>query len=131
MGARAAMGSPVMTEADFVRSLVDEAPEIRDLIDVHLRDQSGELLLHLLVADVRRVAVDAFQRGDGDLLRRLLDLLDRALREGDELVENAVAVSFVEDTGWWEPAMRPFIDAWPAALRAEALHQQSSDPPRP
>ncbi|MEW6153554.1 MAG: hypothetical protein AB1673_06145 [Actinomycetota bacterium] len=120
-----------MTEADFVRSLVDEAPEIRDLIDVHLRDQSGELLLHLLVADVRRVAVDAFQRGDGDLLRRLLDLLDRALREGDELVENAVAVSFVEDTGWWEPAMRPFIDAWPAALRAEALRQQSSDPPRP
>ncbi len=99
MGVRAAMLSTVMTEADFVRSLAHEAPEVRDLVAEHLRDQSGELLLHLLVADVRRAAVDAFQRGDGDLLRRLLDLLDRALREGDERVENAAAVSFVEDSG--------------------------------
>ncbi len=74
--------------------------------------------------------MDAFQRSDGDLLRRLLDVLDRALREGDERVENAVAVSFVEDTRLWDPAMRPFVDAWPDALQAEALHQQSSDPPR-
>ena len=130
MSARAAMLSAVMTEADFVRSLADEAPEVRGLVDEHLRDQSGELLLHLLVADVRRAAVDAFQQGDGDLLRRLLDLLDRSLREGDERVENAVAVSFVEDAGWWDPAMRPFIDAWPAALRAEAQRQQGGDPPR-
>ena len=119
-----------MTETDFLRSLADEAPEVRDLIDEHLRDQSGELLLHLLVADVRRAAVDPFQRSDGDLLRRLPDLLDRALREGDERVENAVAVSFVEDAGWWHPAMRSFIDAWPDALQAEALRQQGSDPPR-
>lgn len=93
------MLSPVMTEADFVRLLIHEAPEVRALVDEHLRDQSGGLLLHLLVADVRRAAVDAFQRDDGDLLRRLLELLDRALRDGDERVENAAHRVHEDDPG--------------------------------
>jgi hypothetical protein len=57
-------------------------------------------------------------------MHALLAVVHKALREGDEDAENAVAVSFVEDTGWWEPAMRTFITTWPDGLKAEA---ESSD----
>jgi hypothetical protein len=47
------------------------------------------------------------------------------LQEGDERVENAVAVSFVEDTGWWESDMVAFVASWPTPLRAEADRQRA------
>ena len=105
------------------------------MVEEHVADQGGELLLHLLMGDLRRLAIAAFDRGDGDLLQRLLSVLDAALRDGDERVENAVAVSFVEDTGWWEPEMQPFMATWPNALQAEAEKQKNwradrDSPPR-
>lgn len=53
------------------------------------------------------------------------------LTDGNERVENAVAVSFVEDTGWWDDAMAPFIAAWPEPLRAEARRQRDWRPGEP
>jgi hypothetical protein len=91
----------------------------------HLEDNEG-VLLHLLSADLRRYAIKAFDTGRTDVLQRLLGVLDRALVDGDEYVNNAVAVSFVEDTGWWEPAMQPFIESWPLSLQAEARRQRGS-----
>jgi len=38
------------------------------------------------------------------------------LSQGDDHVHHAVPVSFVEDTGWWEPEMQAFIATWPAEL---------------
>ncbi len=96
------------------------------MVDEHLRDQDGELLLHLLVADLRRFAIATFESGDEDLSHRLLSAMDIGFREGDEEVENAIAVSFVEDTGWWDPAMQPFIASWPNGLQAEVTRQRSS-----
>lgn len=108
-----------MTRGRFLVTLLAEVPEIAPLVAAHLDDQEGELLLHLLMADLRRFLIDAWQRQDDDLVGRGLGLLDTALTAGDEYVENAVAVSFVEDTGWWEPDMQPFIATWPAGLAAE------------
>jgi hypothetical protein len=108
-----------MTSTEFVEALLGVAAETRALVKEHLRDQYGEILLHLLIADLRRFLLAAFEQGDDRVLQRCLGLLDLALREGDDEVENAVAVSFVEDTGWWDPSMRTFIDTWPPALRAE------------
>ena len=44
-------------------------------------------------------------------------------RSSIEYVENAMAVSFVEDAGWWDPKMEPFMAAWPLPLREEADRQ--------
>ncbi len=111
--------SVTMTKGRFVTDLVSSIPEAAPLVAEHLDDQEGELLLHLLVADFRRFLLDAWQRRDEDVLRRGLALLDVALTTGDEYVENAVAVSFVEDVGWWDSDVQPFIATWPAGLTAE------------
>ncbi|MDQ3643705.1 MAG: hypothetical protein M3450_20120 [Actinomycetota bacterium] len=114
-----------MTSTEFVEGLVGMAAETRALVDEHLKDHYGEVLLHLLIGDLRRFLLAAFKQGDERVLQRCLDHLDLALRDGDSEVENAVAVSFVEATGWWDPSMRAFIDTWPPALRAEADRQEA------
>jgi hypothetical protein len=83
-----------------------------------------ELLLHLLVADIREMAIAAFTNGDADLAARIVSVFDEGLREGDERVENAVSVSFAEDTPWYDDERRPFIATWPPALTAEVARQQ-------
>jgi len=114
-----------LSASEFLASLTEAVPEAQPVVEEHLADQAGELLLHLLMGDLRRLAITTFEQGDADLLRRLLAVIDAGLREGDEYVENAVAVSFVEDTGWWEPETRPFIATWPSALQAEVDRQKS------
>lgn len=108
-----------LTASEFVTSLTAEVPETTDTINEHLADQEGELLLHLLTGDLRLLAIDWFRTGRTDALERLLSVLERGLRKGDEYVENAVAVSFVEDLGWWEPELRPFIETLPGELANE------------
>ena len=91
-----------LTAPEFVSRLSSQVPESSPTLREHHDEQEGELLLHLLVADLRRLALAWFEEGRTDALGRLVDLLDTGLREGDEYVENAIAVSFVEDLGWWE-----------------------------
>jgi hypothetical protein len=116
-----------VTPDEFVARLKRDVPEVRPLILEHLED-NDEILLHLLTAELRRHAKEAFDAGRSPELVRLLGVLNAALIEGDNDVENAIAVSFVEDTGWWDPAMQPFIEAWPPDLRREAARQQNSPP---
>jgi hypothetical protein len=94
----------------------------------HLADNEGEVLLHPLVAMMRDRAIVAFDRDEIELLHRLLDVMALGLEDGDELVRNAVEISFVEDSCWYDAAMAPFIASWPDALRAEVRRQQSSNP---
>ncbi|KRB75113.1 hypothetical protein ASE01_17290 [Nocardioides sp. Root190] len=105
-----------LTAPEFVSRLSSRVPESSATLREHLDEQEGELLLHLLVGDLRRLALAWFGEGKTDALARLLDEVDTALREGDEYVENAVAVSFVEDLGFWEAEMQPFIEILPGEL---------------
>lgn len=116
-----------MTSTDFLDALARDVPESQPLVEEHLKD-NDELLLHLLTADLRRFAVQSFDAGQSDVLQRLLALVDAARSEGADDLENAIAVSFVEDTGWWDPATQPFIDAWPTGLQAEVERQRSWRP---
>ena len=118
----------VLTKESFVIALLDAVPEAQPLVTEHWNDHDGEVLLHLLVADVRRLSEDAWRRHDHPLLRRCLDLLDLALRTGDVYVDNAVAVSFVEDSRWWDSAVSDYIAAWPTALAAEVERQRQHRP---
>jgi hypothetical protein len=81
-----------------LRSLLPTGSQAKAVtLDEHLSDH-GEVLLHLLIADLRRLLLTAFERGDDDLLRRSPALVDQALQTGDEKLRTAVAVSFVGGT---------------------------------
>jgi hypothetical protein len=108
-----------MTEADFVQQLASVAPEAQAILSEHLAD-NGEVLLHPLVARMRDLAFDACERGDASLSTRLVAVFDAGLRDGADSVQNAVSVSFVEDTPYWDPTRQRFIQSWPKALRDEA-----------
>jgi hypothetical protein len=118
----------VLTYADVPDELRAAVPEFGPTIDEHLADHH-EVLLHVLFGDLTRFVVTAHARGDTDVGQRSLAFLDRALREGDEYVQNLVAVSFVENVGPWDPTHREFIESWPEALRAEAERQHDWKPP--
>ena len=113
-----------LTPEDFVEGLVQDVPEVRPIVEEHFSDH-GELLLHLLTARVRDRAISAFDQGDQDLAGRIVIVFDAGLRQGDDRVENAVSVSFVEDTPLWDSARSEFISSWPRALKDEAERQRN------
>jgi hypothetical protein len=115
-----------MSTEGFVEGLRKAVPMTRSLVEQHLEDNFGEVRLHLLVADVRRFALASFDRGDDTVTTPLLDFLDLAVATGVVHLRNAIAVSFVEGTGWWDPVVQPFIATWPPALAAEVELQKSS-----
>ena len=117
-----------VTQASFVTQLLAEVPEAGGVVSEHLSDQEGELLLHLLMADLLRFTVQAFHAGQSDLTLRTLEFVDSSLREGDEAVVNAVAVSFVENVGFGEGETPAFLAAWPRGLLAEKARQEAWTP---
>ncbi len=112
-----------MNAEAFVEELLTDVPEAGPVLDEHLRD-NDVLLLHVFVGDLRRMCETAWGAGDRAILARLLIFLDGALRLGDDYVKEAVAVSFVEDSGWWDPKVEGYIATWPAALAAEVEAQR-------
>lgn len=111
--------------SEFLAGVRETNPQLDAVVAEHLADHDGEVLLHLLVADLRRLAHAAHVSGDSAKRDAVLELLDWGLRDGDEALENAVSVSFVEDSGWWEPGMVEYVDSWPPALTEELRRQQS------
>jgi hypothetical protein len=114
-----------ITRATFVDELQAAVPEVGPVVSEHLDDQGGELLLHLLMADLLRYAAAGFHAGDQEVVQRLLAFVDRALIDGDDPVANAVAVSFVEDVGYGGGETRSFIATWPAGLLVERDRQHA------
>ncbi|MCU1492546.1 MAG: hypothetical protein JWO62_310 [Acidimicrobiaceae bacterium] len=117
-----------MSREEFVSKLRTQLPEFADPIEGHFADNGGELLIHNLMPELRSFAYEAWLRGDTELTNRILQLVADGLEQGDDALVNAVAVSFVEDAEWWNPAMGSFIEAWPDGLRAEALRQRTWRP---
>jgi hypothetical protein len=114
-----------LTKEEFVAHLVTTCPEVQPIVAEHRDDFDDEVLLHLLIADVLRFAVAAFEGGEDDVLTRALDAVAAGMSDGDDYVQNAVGVSFVEDTPLWDPATEPFIATWPRALQVEAARQRN------
>ncbi len=111
-------------KSNFVELLLRSVPELQPTVDQHFEDGLGELLLHLLMADVLRFTKHAFESGSTDEADRVLGFVATALGAGDESVVNAVQVSFVEDARWWSDDAQAFIAIWPEELRAEADRQR-------
>ena len=100
-----------------MKELAVAVPESSEVVAEHLADNDG-LLLHLLMGDLLRMTVSTYAAGE-IVVRRLLAFVDGCLREGDEYVVNAVAVSFVEHFGAHPGESDALLDRWPRALRAE------------
>ncbi len=103
-----------LTAEEVVELLAATSRPAEIAVRQHRDEYDSELLLHLLVANLRRLAIEARARADADVLVPLLAAMGVGLVEGDGSVRNAVAVSFVEDTGCWDPGMAEFITSWPA-----------------
>jgi hypothetical protein len=112
-----------VTEDNFLELLSTAVPEVAPIVDEHLSDNDGDLLIHLLMSDLRRFATSAFGSGDVATSAKVLHFVGSALDNGDESVQNAVAVSFVEHVGAWPGETPEFIASWPASLLKERDRQ--------
>ncbi|MDQ2755690.1 MAG: hypothetical protein M3Y71_03875 [Actinomycetota bacterium] len=107
-----------LPHGDFVGQLLASVPEAEPVVREHF-DDNDELLLHLLMADLLRVAVRLFHAEELEVEQRLLHFIDFALRQGDAAVQNAVQFSFVEHAGAVTEETSTFLASWPPGLRAE------------
>lgn len=115
--------SVTTTAKEFVATLRTDAPEVAQVVREHFDDNEGELLIHLLMADLLRFCVAAFAKGDVPACRRCLDVVASALTSGDEHLRNAVEVSFVEHVGVNPGETPAFLSTWPKPLLMELREQ--------
>lgn len=108
----------VIRRENFLEELAVAVPESGDVVAEHLADNDG-LLLHLLMSDLLRMSANTYAAGEVAVTDRLLAFIDWCLREGDDYVINAVAVSFVEDFGAHPGESDALLERWPPALREE------------
>jgi hypothetical protein len=117
------VGKQEITRATFLEELTQAVPDVTPLVAEHLADHD-ELLAHLLMPDLLRFATAAFAEGRHEVSARLMCFIDECLLRGDDYIENAVAVSFVEHFGAWPGETSVFLETWPDGLRAELRRQQ-------
>jgi hypothetical protein len=88
----------------FMNRLVSEILDLAPLYTEHMRDNFGEMLPHLLMADFARFAVaKATAPADISQLKVLLEFLERGLESGNVDIENVIAVSFAENLQQEDP----------------------------
>jgi hypothetical protein len=115
--------------AELVGWLVARHAWLAPILEGHLRDNAGELLPHVLFADLTWHAADLARRAGDDALadddlRGLLADLDAALLlvSDDDPVDNVIWVSFVENAqgvpGDSEEALRDRLRSFPNLARA-------------
>jgi hypothetical protein len=111
-----------MTPDSFVRLLMDSVPEAVPVVEDHVRSNDS-VLIHLLMADLLRLAAEAFQSGSPEVSNGVLGVVDLALLSGDDILSNAVAVSFIEHVGAFPDESPEFISSWPPGLLEERERQ--------
>ena len=84
----------------LVRDVAAVAPDLEALRHRHLATY-GEFLAHVLFGDVTRWVV---ARGPSPEVREVLRVLERHMDEGDEDVQNVIAVSFLENLFGEDPS---------------------------
>jgi hypothetical protein len=120
-----------MPYSSIIDVLRERIPEFGPSIDESIGIDEGEVLPHVIFGDLTRFVLGARDRGDDQVVRRCLDFLDEALRDGDPLVQNLVQVSFVENVGPFVGDVATFVRTWPTALGREAERQRDWKPGDP
>jgi hypothetical protein len=91
-----------------IELLRQRLPEFATEIDEHLEFTEGEPLFHLLMGDLARFYVRV-ATGDQELKRRYWMTVDWLTTRGNDLVQNAIAVSLVEWFAWGESSERTML----------------------
>ena len=86
-----------MRYSEVIPRLVAHIPEFEPVYREHVEDYEGEVLAHLVFADLARFVLAAYERSDRALVRRCLSFLEQALVAGDDATQNLVVVSFIEN----------------------------------
>jgi hypothetical protein len=86
----------------FINSFAARFPDIKRLLDEHLRDQHGEILTHHFFWAVTNHVLSLSREGSAASLNQagdIVNFLEEHYREGDEHYEvrNLIEVSFLED----------------------------------
>jgi len=91
---------------DFIERLVAAFPYLNDLLIEHKRDNFGDILPHVFIADVARLAIamlSSLRNAPPDnraqiesRLRKLLDFLEASYENEGPEVEELLSVSFLE-----------------------------------
>ena len=80
-----------MTTNAFCEMLADEVPEIKTIINEHLRD-NDELLPYVFFSDVTRYVLF-----DGKARIKVVEFLEKHFHRLGPAIENLIAVAFVEN----------------------------------
>lgn len=90
----------------FVHELVERFPALKPLLTEHMKDNFGEVLPHLFMADVTRWVIAAFLADEWAQLVPLLSFLEHAYEKDGPVIEELISVSFLEhlprpdEAGW-------------------------------
>ena len=105
------MGESELHYHTFMPQLLMEVPEFKLLYDELIKDNFGEVLPHVLMAEFTRFLIGAYRRSLsrendaakwGQVVERSLKLLERAYASSDPLVSELISVSFLEYLDWAE-----------------------------
>ena len=126
----------------FMGALAHRFPELMPVLQEHLEDQHGEMLPHILMADVVRWLVARLEeRGvDDPILRGVLQAIEEQFGRGDP-VDNVIAVSFVENLPYaWEagheirallgPCLAEQLRLWDGGTATSAMPDSAAFDPR-
>jgi hypothetical protein len=111
-----------MTVDDFMAELDRRVPEAGELGRDHLEFMEAPHL-HLLLPELLRMATELYASGQTETLARLQNPVAEGMTHGDEDVQNAVAVSFVEHLGAFPLETPAFIAQLPQPLLDELQRQ--------
>jgi hypothetical protein len=92
----------VSDQQRFFERLERVAPELRRLRSEHEADNRGELLGHILIADILRWACAALD-SQPDAVDAVLEEMAQSLQPGDDPVSNMISASFLENLGAYDP----------------------------
>jgi hypothetical protein len=112
-----------MTTVDeLAQDLVASEPALGSVLSEHRAEFDGELLGHLFMAEVTRWLV-----ANGPVAS-VLAVLERHLADGDETVQNVIALSFLENLEREDAAVRTALGP---GLRAELAAMERSESGNP
>ncbi len=115
-------GVEVLSIEDLAVRVGENYDGARSIVDEHRLEWGVDILSHLLVADLRR-HTEAWFEVHGSHYECVEDMA-AGLNDGDASVQNAIAISFVEDTGWWDASRQDLVGVWPQGLRNEVARQR-------
>lgn len=117
-----------MTESQeqLLQDLARRIPALENVLVSHRADNCGEVIPHLLMADVARLVEDSLlSTNPSSDARSILELLDSGFRQGDESVRNLISVSFLENLPEWGREGRKIRSELGPALTAESVRREA------